>query len=164
MRRSHLLLPVLALLVGFCPAQDTNFGAGPQYLITSGNPMFLHSIATPSVSLNSPLPETPSVPEIGPPVVEQQYESVHQAAVEPELFSIYYGYPRIPVIELTGEPPREVPASINDTGYVAITDPQALRQMGYGEMPSEAASYWKTHRRTAPHVYTNTDIQRLPKS
>ncbi|HLV86292.1 MAG TPA: hypothetical protein VKV39_04890 [Candidatus Sulfotelmatobacter sp.] len=36
--------------------KDTNFAAGPQYLITAGSPMFLHPIATPSLSLGQPLP------------------------------------------------------------------------------------------------------------
>lgn len=164
MRRCYFMLSLFAILAGFCAAQDTTFAAGPQYLITTGNPMFLHSIATPSMSLDAPIPGTASLPQIGPPVVDQPYSSLQQSDLEPDLFSIYYGYQRVMVIELTGEPPRELPPSINDTGYVAITDAQALRQMGYGETAADAASYWKTHRRTPAHVYTNTDIQRLPKS
>jgi hypothetical protein len=159
-----LLLALLALLGAFCSAQDTSFAAGPQYLVTTGNPILLHSIATPSMSLDAPLPETPGLPEVGPPVVQQVYTSAYEPAMEPDLFSIYYGYPRISVIELRGEPARELPASVNDTGFVAITDSQAVRQMGYGETVGEAAAQWKIQRRKAPHVYTNADIQRLPKS
>ena len=164
MRPAILMLPVFFLLSGFCLAQDTDFTAGPQYLIPTGNPMLMHSIATPSMSLDASLPEMASLPPIGPPVANQPYESRQQPEAAPDLFSIYYGYPRTTVIELTGEPPRELPPSINDSGYVAITEKQALRQMGYGETVGDAASYWKTHRGTAPRVYTNADIQRLPKS
>ena len=49
--RLHTLLVLLAL-VEFSVAQDTNFSAGPQYLVTTSNPMLLRSIATPSLSLN----------------------------------------------------------------------------------------------------------------
>jgi hypothetical protein len=46
-------LPVLLLLVVATSfAQDTNFPTGPQYLITTGNPMLLGPIATPSLNLS----------------------------------------------------------------------------------------------------------------
>ena len=51
--RSCFLLVVLA---GISFAQDTNFSAGPQYLITGGaSPLLLQSIATPSLSFGSGL-------------------------------------------------------------------------------------------------------------
>ncbi len=54
----RLLLSLLVVSVaGLSFAQDTNFPAGPQYLVTSGSPMFLQSIATPSLSLNAPMPD-----------------------------------------------------------------------------------------------------------
>lgn len=51
--RPHCLLVVLLVLSGISAAQDTNFPVGPQYLITYGNPLFLHPIETPSLSLSS---------------------------------------------------------------------------------------------------------------
>ena len=45
-----LLLP-LVVVSSF--AQDTNFSTGPQYLVTTENPMFLRSIATPSLNLSA---------------------------------------------------------------------------------------------------------------
>jgi len=46
-------LPVLLLLVVATSfAQETNFPTGPQYLIPTGNPMLLASIATPSLNLS----------------------------------------------------------------------------------------------------------------
>jgi hypothetical protein len=46
-------------------AQDTNFSAGPQYLVPSGNAMFLRSIATPSLDLSTAtLAGTTDVPSI----------------------------------------------------------------------------------------------------
>ena len=54
----RLLLCVLAIpLVGLSFAQDTNFSAGPQYLVTTGSPMLIQPIATPSLSLNAPMPD-----------------------------------------------------------------------------------------------------------
>jgi|SRR5579872_77489 len=50
----RLLLSLLVFsLAGFSFAQDTNFPAGPQYLVTNGSPILLQSIATPSLSLNA---------------------------------------------------------------------------------------------------------------
>jgi len=148
------------LVAGVSPGQDTNFGAGPQYLITKGNAKFLRPIATPSMSLDAPLPGIPSLPQIGPAVAEQPYVSDPVLAQEPDLFPIYYGYPEVPVLELSGNAPREVPASVNDTGYVAITSAQSLSERGYGVSVAEDASFWKTHKRPAARVYTNADIRR----
>ena len=55
MRLDRALLPLLAL-VGFSFAQDTNFSAGPQYLVTTGSPMLLRPIVTPSLSLGETQP------------------------------------------------------------------------------------------------------------
>ena len=47
-------LPILLLLVVVTSfAQDTSFSTGPQYLVTTGNAMFLRSIATPSLNLSA---------------------------------------------------------------------------------------------------------------
>jgi hypothetical protein len=46
----------LVVLAGMSFAQETNFSAGPQYLITGGaSPLLLQSIATPSLSFSSGL-------------------------------------------------------------------------------------------------------------
>ena len=47
-------LPVLLLvIVATSFAQDTSFSTGPQYLVTTETPMFLRSIATPSLNLSA---------------------------------------------------------------------------------------------------------------
>jgi len=51
--RPHWLFVALLVVSGVSAAQDTNFPVGPQYLITYGNPLFLHPIETPSLSLSS---------------------------------------------------------------------------------------------------------------
>ncbi len=147
------------LFAGVSFAQDTNFPVGPQYLITTSDPMFLHPIATPSISLDAPLPGLRALPQVGPSVTAQPYTST-PGLDQPNLFPIYYGYPQIPVIELTGAAPRQLPANINDTGYVAITDAESLREQGYGVTVAEAASFSRTHKRSAPRVYTNADVRR----
>jgi hypothetical protein len=158
----YLFTPFLFtfLVAGVCPAQDTRFGAGPEYLITTANAKFLRPIATPSMSLDAPLPGIPPLPQIGPPVADQPYASDPLLANQPDLFPIYYGYPEVPLIELSGNAPREVPASVNDTGYVAITSAQSLVERGFGVSVAEDALFWKTHKRVAARVYTNADIRR----
>jgi hypothetical protein len=153
------LLLFTLLVAGVSPAQDTNFGAGPQYLITNGNAKFLRPIATPSMSLDAPLPGLPTLPQIGPTVTEQPYVSDAVLDHQSDLFPIYYGYPEVPVVELSGNAPREVPASINDTGYVAMASVQSLVERGFGVSVAEDASFWKTHKRPAARVYTNADIR-----
>ncbi len=154
-----LLLLFMLLVAGFCSAQDTSFGAGPQYLITTTNTKFLRPIATPSMSLDAPLPGIPTLPQIGPAVAEQPYVSDPLLDHQPDLFPIYYGYPEIPVVELSGNAPREVPASVNDTGYVGFTSVQSLVERGYGVSVAEDASFWKAHKRAVVRVYTNADIR-----
>jgi hypothetical protein len=48
--------------IGVCAAQDTNFSAGPQYLLNNRSPLFLRSIATPSLSLSTPPATTGAAP------------------------------------------------------------------------------------------------------
>src|SRR5437763_5821052 len=157
--RLQLALLVL-VLAGISSAQDTSFPAGPQYLINTNNSRFLRPIATPSMSLDAPLPGIPPLPQIGPPVADRPYASDPPLANQPDLFPIYYGYPEAPLIELSGNAPREVPASVNDTGYVAITSAQSLVERGFGVSVAEDALFWKTHKRVAARVYTNADIRR----
>jgi len=153
------------VLVGISAAQDTNFSVGPQYLVTSGSPLFARPLATPSLSLGEPLPGIPNLPEIGPAVENQPYVPNPESPREPNLLPIYYGYPMISVVELTSaEPPRELPASITDVGVTGMTDAQSLRVRGYGVPVGDVASFWKTHKPHAPRVYTNADIQRLHQS
>jgi len=77
----RLLLSLLVLpLAGLSLAQDANFPAGPQYLVTSGSPMLLRSIATPSLSLNAPMPD-PYIDQtqLAGAVVSTPYPSVPDA-------------------------------------------------------------------------------------
>lgn len=157
--RFYSALFLILLSAGLCAAQDTSFAAGPQYLITTTNTRFLQPIATPSMSLDAPLPGIPALPPIGPTVTDQPYISNPELAHQPDLFPIYYGYLPIAVVELSGEAPREVPASINDTGFLAVTSVNSLRERGYGVTLAEDAAFWKTHRRRATRVYTNTDVR-----
>lgn len=163
--RFQVFLPfVLFSLIGIAAAQDTNFSQGPQYAIT-GNADFLHPISTPSLSLDAPLPSIASLPEVGPPVTDQPYVSNSNLGHEANLFPIYYGYPMVSAVELTGEEPSEpLPASITGASYSVIADPQALREIGYGVTAGEAASYWKAHKPRVNHIYTNSDIERLHHS
>jgi len=164
MRFQVFLLLVLLSVIGISTAQDTNFLQGPQYVIT-GDAAFLQPISTPNLSLDAPLPPILSLPEVGPIVTDQPYASNPDLQHEANLSPIYYGYPMISVIELTGtEPSQPLPPSITGTGYTVIFDPQILRQRGYRVTVGEAASYWKAHKAGVNRVYTNADIERLHRS
>jgi hypothetical protein len=151
---------------GQIASQDTNFSAGPQYLITSGaSPLFARPIATPSLSLGSPLPEIPSLPAIGPVVENQPFVPNPELRHQADLFPIYYGSPATSVVEITSaELPTSLPASIVDTGVTGPADAQSLRERGYGAPLGDTAAFWKAHKPHATRVYTNADVQRLRAS
>jgi hypothetical protein len=161
------LLFLLFTFVGLSAAQDTNFSVGPQYLL-NGPALFARPIATPSLSLSSPMPGA------GPDfaandrtnVRNAPYSSTPELEGQADLLPIYYGYPRVSVVEINfSEESREVfaalPASITNSGVTELVDAQVLRLRGYGITLPEASSYWKTHKASASHHYTNSDIERL---
>jgi len=158
--RGLLFLPLV--LVGTSFAQETNFPVGPQYLITTTSTLFLHPIATPGLSLNTPMPSLPSLPRVGPQAANQAYVPNPELPDQPNLFPIYYGYPMVPVIELrSSDSTRELPASVNDTGFLNVPNAQSLREMGYGSTIAEVVAWSKAHQRHNSRVYTNEDIRRL---
>jgi hypothetical protein len=163
MRFTSLFCLLLALMGITAAAQEMSFPVGPSYLLTSGNPMLARPIATPTLSLDTPLPPVPSLFEVGPSVVDQPY--IPNPVLEqlgPDLFPIYYGYQMPSVVEIVStEPPRELPASIVDPGVTGMTNAQSLRESGYGSPLGDIGVYWKTHRLHAPRVYTNADVERL---
>ena len=152
---------LLLALVSISAAQDTNFPVGPQYLLT-GSPLWAQSIATPTLSLETPLPPIPDLPEIGPVIGTQPYISNPELRHQADLFPVYYGYPMLSVVELSSaESPREVPPSILDAGATGMTELRWLREQGYEAPLGDTAAFWKVHKHRAPHVYTNADVERL---
>jgi hypothetical protein len=158
--RGLVCLPLVLLGVSF--AQNTNFASGPNYLITADSTQFLRPIATPSLSLNAPLPPLPSLPEIGPAVTNQPYTTSPELQDQANLFPIYYGYPRIVDVEVTStQPSGELPASMNETGVVDVPSQVWLREHGYGVALAKVAADARAHKRAPTRVYTNEDIQQL---
>ncbi len=147
-------------------SQDTSFSAGPQYLITSTfSSLFARPIATPSISLEAPLPAISSLPAIGPVVENQPIAANPELPRQPDLFPIYYGPPVPNVVEITSaELPPSLPASIVDTGVTGIADAQFLHERGYGVPLGDTAAFWKAHKPRTSRVYTNADVQRLRPS
>ncbi|MFZ0957314.1 MAG: hypothetical protein WAN60_13290 [Candidatus Sulfotelmatobacter sp.] len=165
----------LLLLIGSAVAQDTNFAAGPQYLLT-GSPLLVHSIATPTLSLDAPLPPvesasfdfpepTAEVPTAVPFTTNPQLEN------QADLIPIYYGVPNYyaavapSVVEIsfpegTGSS-AALPGSIVETGVTEFVDAQTLRLSGQGIGIAEAAVYWKIHKLPARRNFTNEDVKRL---
>ncbi len=166
------LLWLLLLVTGYSAAQDTNFDVGPQYLLT-GSPLLARPLATPSMSLEAPLPPVPpsitTTPEPeGGVGLTASPEVEHHA----DLIPVYYGasnHYRVPggsVVELSSpEGPEEsvaaLPTSLFDSGVSGISGVPAMYMRGYGVSLAETASYWKTHKVPARHVFTNKDITRL---
>jgi hypothetical protein len=152
---------LMLVLVGVSAAQETNFAVGPQYLMTSGSPLFARPIATPSLSLG----ESRATVIGGTSEVSGDSGTITTPGLQgqADLFPIYYGVPRVSVIEISKPEvsARTFPASITNVGVMEITDLQSLRLRGFGVTLPEAASYWKTHKRSTSHVYTNSDIERL---
>ena len=161
----NLLLGLLLMLAGSSVAQETNFPVGPQYLITSGSPLFLQPIATPSVSFGSGLPAPSAVSTEATAKADEETVAVVSAVLEAQqqiaLPSIYYGFPRVSVVEIASGEAVSLPASILGPGVVEFTTPQALRERGYGVTLAEAAAKWKTHTLRARRIYTNEDLERL---
>jgi hypothetical protein len=159
----NLLLGLLLTVAGSSAAQETNFPVGPQYLITSGSPLFLQPIATPSLLFGSGLPAPSAVSAKA--TADEETVAVVAAVVETQrqiaLPSIYYGLPRVNVVEIASGEEVSLPASILGPGVVEFITPQALRERGYGVTLAEAAARWKTHAVRARRVYTNEDVERL---
>jgi hypothetical protein len=133
--------------------------------------MFARPLATPSLSFETPMPQAgASEPAAEPPASSQQVEvisAVLEAQRQMALMSIYYGVPTVNVIEISFREPageesrRAFPASITESGVTELTDAEALRHRGYGITLPEAAQLWKSGKRPAPRVYTNSDLERL---
>jgi hypothetical protein len=203
MHLDRTLLPLVAL-VGFSFAQDTNFSAGPQYLVTTGSPMMLRSIATPSLSLGETQPlganagtnestseqTTPSSTSPSDSFLGGVYWGEHQSSeivgrrletpsmtpsdtawymnsvasqsvsapttVSAEAAEVPSGSS---VIQLSGaQLPSNLPSSILDVGVTGMANPQSPLARGYGLPLGDIAAYWKSHKRSAPRVFTNSDV------
>jgi hypothetical protein len=169
MRSSRfLLIALLCVLVGTAASsfsQDTNFSAGPQYLLT-GSPQFARPIATPTLAIESPLLAMPQAFS-SPPIEHANYENIPELEGEADLMPVYYGVPTVGVVELSSplsvEQMSALPASIAGAGVFQMTTAESLRIRGYGVTLGEHANYWKTHKATRGHNYTNQDIERLKK-
>ena len=152
--------------VGLSLGQDTNFAAGPQYLML-GSPLFARPISTPSLDLSGP-PLEAGASNATENLVAGADNTTASAQFEPPASSlpIYYGRAPASEIEISfpSEPSNQVPASILDAGVWQITTAQALRERGYGVTLAEAAAHSKAHMGHATHIYTDADIARLHKN
>jgi hypothetical protein len=186
MRVPSLLCFVFAI-AAICAAQDSNFPAGPQYLMNFGSPLFLRPIATPTLSL-SQAPPASAVAEAGKGVELSLTQATPPNPID--LFPIFYGNaavqesraPSEPVtpsepaaatqspaisgtsglIEISGAAlPSNLPPSIVNVGVQEVVDAPILRERGYGVTLAEASAYWKTHKPHAARVFTNRDVERF---
>lgn len=172
--RGHWIGTVMVMaFLGAALGQDTNFASGPQYLMTTGSPLFARPISTPSMSLAGPPLEVGASNASANLTAgaEDQTQTLRAATDAPavDLLPIYYGVVPAGVIEISfageSEPTafRELPGSILETGAWQVTTAEALREQGYGVTLAEGAKYGKARAGRAPKVYTNADIDRLHK-
>jgi hypothetical protein len=169
MRPHIFIFFCLVVLAGISAAQDSNFAVGPQYLMNYGSPIVAQPIATPSLSLDTPVVASETISQDNVPAPDAEIvAAVSEVLSQVNLFPIYYGTPRVSVIELIFREPREksgslrpLPISLFESGVVEITDIQSLRLRGYGVTLPEAAAYWKAQHVSLPRVYTNADTERL---
>lgn len=156
-------------MLGLAFGQDTNFPNGPQYLMTSGSPLFARAIATPSVALTGPPLETGADNATGVLFAGAENQTVLPplAVALPsfDLFPIFYGPSRPQVIEIRSaegtSAASELPSSIRESGVVQMTTAQALNDRGIGVTVASAAAHSKAAAGHASHIYTNADIDRL---
>src|ERR1700730_4181451 len=107
--RSHIFIfSCLLVLVGISAAQDSNFPVGSQYLMNYGSPIFARPIATPSLLLDTPLVASETISEDNVPAPDPEiFAAVSEVLSQVNLFTIYYGTPRVSVIELIVREPKE---------------------------------------------------------
>ncbi|MGA8274254.1 MAG: hypothetical protein WB919_22030 [Candidatus Sulfotelmatobacter sp.] len=167
MRISFCCIAIVFAL-GSAFGQETNFANGPQYLMTSGSPLFARSLSTPSISLSGPPLETGADTATGDLIAgAENRTALPPSAValpQVDLFPIYYGGAPVSFIEVSmSEAPSQpnLPASILDTGVWQLTTVQALLELGYGETLVEAAGFNKARMKHATRTYTNADVDRL---
>ena len=161
------IVVALGALSGAAFAQETNFSVGPQYLMTSGSPLFAKSISTPSMSLSGPPLEVGADTATGDLLsgAQNQTSSPTSAVALPQvdLGSIDGGAPvsvvGVGMIEESSH--ASLPANILDTGVWQLTTVQSLRELGYGETLVEAAAFNKARMKRATRTYTNADVDRL---
>lgn len=165
----------------FAQTADTNFSAGPQYLMNSSAPGLLRPIATPSLSLSAPLVAAPTAsPEPGSG--EPHTPAFPDLQTQAQIDRIYWGVSNVSntqaseasastpasnaepstVIELSSsQPSQPLPAHLLDVGVTGIAAADSARVHGYGMPLGDVAAILKANKRPAARVYTNADINRL---
>lgn len=157
--------------VGLAFSQDSNFGSGPQYLMTAGSPYFARPISTPSLSLAGPPLEIGAGNATEGLIAGSENRIVPNSQPDApplaNLFPIYYGPLPPAMIEISfpenvsETTSTKLPASILEAGVSQLTTAQALRGRGYGVTLAQAAANSRANVRPASHVYTNADLDRL---
>jgi hypothetical protein len=169
----------VATFAGVALCQDTDFGNGPQYLLSSvpdarsaASSLFVRSISTPSVSLSGPALEVGASNATGDLNAGAQAQTIVAPEIvalpHADLSSTYYGVPLANATEIspsatssTSIASAEIPLNIFDVGVVRIIETQDLREADYEEDLPAAAAHGKQNVRRATRVYTNADIDRL---
>jgi hypothetical protein len=167
MRLSFLSAVLFLSTITLAFGQDTNFPAGPQYLLT-GSPLFALPIATPTLAITGPPLQTGADNATADLIAgAENHTVIPQLPPAPSLYPIYYGEHWVREVEgnsaaPTSElPPTELSGNFLNTAVEEASIAQTLRARGNIVAFRRSGAYAKTRVLRLARVYTNADINRL---
>jgi len=167
MRLSFLSAVLFLSTITLAFAQNTNFPAGPQYLLT-GSPLFALPIATPTLAITGPPPETGADTATADLIAGAGNRTeIPQPPAPPNLYPIYYGEHWVREVEgnsaaPTSElPPTEFAGNFLNTEVEEASIAQTLRARGNIVAYRESGTSTRARVLRSARVYTNADINRL---
>jgi hypothetical protein len=167
MRISFLSAVLFLSTITLAFGQDTNFSAGPQYLLT-GSPLFALSIATPTLAITGPPLETGADTATADLIAGAGNRTeVPQSPPPPNLYPIYYGEHWVREVEgnsaaPTSElPPTELYGNFLNTVVEEASIAQTLRARGNIVAFRASGAYTRARVLRLARVYTNSYINRL---
>src|SRR5580692_4646860 len=124
MRPALYFYSFLALsAIAFAQNADTNFSAGPQYLMNSSSPNLLRPIATPSLSLSAPLVAVPTAsPEEGSG--EPHTPAFPDLQTQSQIDRIYWGVSGIPNRQVAETPSQAIEDTAEDSSVIELSASQ----------------------------------------
>ena len=167
MRLSFLSAVLFLSTITLAFGQDTNFSAGPQYLLT-GSPLFALPIATPTLAITGPPLQTGADNATADLIAGAgDHTVIPQPPAPPNLYPIYYGEHWVrefegnsapPTSEL---PPTEFAGNFLNTEVEQVSIAQTLRARGNIVAFRGSGAYPRARVLRLARVYTNADVDRL---
>jgi hypothetical protein len=167
MRLSFLSAVLFLSSITLAFGQNTNFPAGPQYLLT-GSPLFARPIATPTLAITDPPLETGADTATADLIAGAGNRTeIPQPPAPPNLYPIYYGEHWVREVEgnsaaPTSElPPTEFAGNFLNTEVEETSIVQNIRARGNTVAFRGSEAYARARVLRLARVYTNADIDRM---